>query len=493
MSADRLLTCLAECSTRLDGADTWPVLMKQILALVGEASGATRTWVFQTITLTDQHVIQDHLFEHISEDCWQLQLRKRFRLFRTALSAPDYHDLVRDRQRGLPSLLVTAEIAPGFLKASLERQKTAAMLSAPILVEGQWWGTIGLDDCQGGADWNATTIKFLQTIAGLIAGSIHRERQRVRSQQVAVMERTTGGGLWELDVLRGDVWCSETLFHLLGYPPPCARLTIRRLLRHILPEDRALVMASARRCMREGLPAFRLDVRAWRHDRTLLWWELIIDVTETRPLDGFPLRMTGIVLEVNDRKTQELELARTAATDPLTGLANRRSFEALATRLLENKPGSGTLLVIDIDLFKHINDCFGHAAGDEVLRHLAIVGRSVLRDGDLIGRLGGEEFAVLLQMDGPEAYAVADRLCQAVREMAVTAPSWEHSSVVVKITISIGIAHPCPFEDPKFALSEALRRADRALYGAKKRGRNQICHDTEGRQSAISRDNRAKK
>jgi diguanylate cyclase (GGDEF)-like protein len=164
-----------------------------------------------------------------------------------------------------------------------------------------------------------------------------------------------------------------------------------------------------------------------------------------------------------------LELAHLAATDHLTGLLNRRAFEDEAQRALalaERDPSEIGLGMLDLDKFKLVNDCFGHAAGDHVLREVVATIRSELRRGDLFGRIGGEEFTLLLPDTAPgEAAALAERLRLAVAamEIPVNAPA------PLRITISIGLAH--------WGVGQSLPRlmeiADRALFQAKTNGRNQ--------------------
>jgi len=163
-----------------------------------------------------------------------------------------------------------------------------------------------------------------------------------------------------------------------------------------------------------------------------------------------------------------------AESDPLTGLPNRRGFEARAAAALQAARRTGapsTLLALDLDRFKRINDGHGHPAGDAVLRALAVVLRDGLRAQDVPGRLGGEEFAVLLPATGPEeATAIAARLLAAVPH-AVPHPGGAGEVV----TTSIGLAQ-VPRGRPGRALAVALARADRALYAAKRGGRNRVEH-----------------
>ncbi|WP_433291505.1 diguanylate cyclase domain-containing protein [Actinoplanes sp. CA-030573] len=157
-------------------------------------------------------------------------------------------------------------------------------------------------------------------------------------------------------------------------------------------------------------------------------------------------------------RTKHEQATRAADLDPLTGIANRRAFDS-AVRRAQSLPGAAdapvTVMIIDGDRFKQINDTMGHSAGDTALREMARVLAAELRDQDLIARLGGDEFAALLPDVAPAAAAVvAERMVEAVRHLP-DCPT----------TISIGVASA-----PAIALDDALRRADQAMYEAKRAG-----------------------
>jgi len=181
-----------------------------------------------------------------------------------------------------------------------------------------------------------------------------------------------------------------------------------------------------------------------------------------RLLEELVASQTRDLTEAN-RLLQEL-----ASRDSLTEIYNRRYFHELATIELERSRRSGrqaSLLLIDIDHFKRVNDSFGHAAGDEVLKGVVATVKTLLRDSDLFARIGGEELVVLMPETGIDAARlVAERLRAAIEGDRYSLPN--HS---VTVTASIGLAvTPIPPEP----LAELLERSDRALYAAKAAGRN---------------------
>ena len=165
------------------------------------------------------------------------------------------------------------------------------------------------------------------------------------------------------------------------------------------------------------------------------------------------------------------EIYQLAIHDALTELYNRRHFVEMADKEIARamrhvRPLS--LCIVDVDLFKPINDRYGHISGDEVLRQIAGLLRRHARSDDLAARIGGEEFALLLpECDADAAQAFAERLRETVADAAF-APGGEPQ----RITVSIGIATLAPGRDTRPALMAA---ADAALYRAKSQGRNRVC------------------
>lgn len=191
-------------------------------------------------------------------------------------------------------------------------------------------------------------------------------------------------------------------------------------------------------------------------------------VREHRVPGGYTVALRS---EVTHLKQIERELRRLATVDELTELANRRQFFDRGRRMLERARRKGrpvALLLFDLDHFKRINDTYGHAAGDLVLRRVATVCRETLRSGDLVARLGGEEFAVLLaEADVIEAEAVAERLRAAIANLDI-----HYRGRRIPVSASIGIALPEPGRED---LEACLAAADRALYRAKHGGRDRVC------------------
>ncbi|NTS76657.1 diguanylate cyclase [Catenovulum sp. SM1970] len=176
--------------------------------------------------------------------------------------------------------------------------------------------------------------------------------------------------------------------------------------------------------------------------------------------------------EVRERELLAIkeELAELASSDPLTGLKNRRCFfEGAEKEFLRFKrlSASFTVLMIDLDNFKSINDTYGHAAGDLVLKAFAELTQGLFRDYDIVARFGGEEFVILLpETNCDSAFRVAQRLRSQTAKHKITYQDYR-----IKLTASIGIAE---VEKADVDINASIERADNAVYLAKKQGRNQV-------------------
>ncbi|MCU6432507.1 diguanylate cyclase [Undibacterium sp. Jales W-56] len=177
----------------------------------------------------------------------------------------------------------------------------------------------------------------------------------------------------------------------------------------------------------------------------------------------------GIYRDVTQRKMLERELQRLATIDTLTCIQNRRAFLENAEQLFKSSQRydtSITLLMLDLDFFKAINDRYGHLGGDKVLVRFAQTVGQELRESDLFGRIGGEEFCIMLQQATREdALIAAERIRERVQELVFDGPAGELFTLTVSIGVSTNRA-----DDER--LGKLLERADKALYQAKRSGRN---------------------
>lgn len=216
-----------------------------------------------------------------------------------------------------------------------------------------------------------------------------------------------------------------------------------------------------------------------RHERR--WFFARVTRLDTANSDGVTSAAVISHQDVTARKLLELELKHLAESDELTGLKNRRRFFAdieKAFERLNHADIPASLFIVDLDHFKTINDTHGHSVGDEALCHAAEQFRRAIRRRDLLARIGGEEFAVLLpNTDEWGAIMVAER----VRAL-IAASTMKAQVGTISLTVSIGVTSLR--KDDRNA-EDALGRADRALYRAKEEGRNRVRAATMGLMSSV--------
>ncbi|HEY5994112.1 MAG TPA: diguanylate cyclase [Gallionellaceae bacterium] len=308
---------------------------------------------------------------------------------------------------------------------------------------------------------------------------------RVSEQSLKIAQSIAHLGHWEWDVSTGEFLWSEETYRILGYKPQVFPASYDAFLQTVHHDDRERVAREINKA-REGI-GFDIEYKIILPNGTVRVVhgkaEFIRIGPASRPRIFGTIQdvggarqttMLGVIQDITEQKELEWQLEEQANTDALTGCASRRNFfEHAAEEILRvhRYGGEMSMLMLDLDYFKAVNDKYGHAMGDITLKKLVEASRSVLREVDMLGRIGGEEFAVLLPETGSErALEVAERLRQAIADTEV--PLKEGA---LHFTASIGVATLAKNDASTEML---LKRADQALYKAKKSGRNRVCAAT---------------
>ncbi len=301
---------------------------------------------------------------------------------------------------------------------------------------------------------------------------------RKSEQRLRVAQSVAHLGHWELDMQSGAMQWSEETYRVLGMDPNSAGSSLESFLNAVHPDDRQHVASRLAEARHGGeldmdfrivLPDGRLRVV---HGKGVL---MSFADDDRRPeLMGtvqWVKEMIGVVQDITERKEMEWRLEHEARTDALTGCATRRHFMEQANMELarvRRYGGKLSMLMLDLDHFKRVNDSHGHHVGDLTLQKLAQVCHEVLRQGDIAGRLGGEEFGVLLvETDKASAMEAAERLRLAIAAAEVPL----EDGGCVRFTASIGVATAEPGDGN---IEAVFKRADHALYEAKNNGRNRV-------------------
>lgn len=464
-----LLSSIARGAEELTSGKGWPEGVNDLLADLGIITGVSRVWIFQVFELTEKYIIQDYTFEWAKRPEYIQLGMPTFSMFKTMIDSHSYRKLIESRKRGEWQKVITRRLDPSFLRDYLEQQNILSMLTIAIMVEGEWWGLLGFDDCEREYDWSDTEVGLLRTAAFLISSAVLRDRLSAKRRQFAILSQLSNTSTWEYDFQSGHLWCSPELIHTYRGATENIRLTLTGAMRLVLPVDRKKIINALHAFLDSDMLDFRRDIRIVTDCGTFRWVELLGKLH--RNSAGKPVQFAGIAVDISHRKMEEQRLLVEATTDPLTGIMNRRMLERgiwqLIGRLREPGAGPIALLMVDLDRFKEVNDTYGHGTGDTVLKRFAELCGGMLRKSDFVGRLGGDEFCVVLENTNLEqAKAIGWRLIETVNRETVF--SEKHR---VGFSISIGLV--C--SDDQFATPmQLLDRADTALYRAKKAGRNRL-------------------
>ena len=314
-------------------------------------------------------------------------------------------------------------------------------------------------------------IDQIQHVADHLALAIHRQEAlsalREERRRLKEAERIAEMGHWEWHYDSGTVIWSDQIFRMLGREPGEVEPSFEVFLQHVHPEDRDRVKATLERAL-ASRDVETLDFRMIRPDGTVRWWE---DRWTIRRLGGEPV-LTGIAHDITERKNAEEALEHLARHDPLTDLSNRRVLrEELAEALHRaDRDRPSTLLFLDVDNFKLVNDAVGHDAGDRFLIQFAGLLEDIVRPMDHVVRIGGDEFAVLLEDIGREPGGeTADRIRSATAEYR-----FSEDGFFFNPTVTVGGVVIDRDACGDHTADEFLDRAELAMRRGKEHGKNRV-------------------
>jgi diguanylate cyclase (GGDEF)-like protein/PAS domain S-box-containing protein len=343
-----------------------------------------------------------------------------------------------------------------------------AFATAPLLdAEGRIIGARGVAQDVTEQDRHDAAIAAALRRGELLDHILWRMRQEVLAPRMmkaaleALVTALAAEGCAVVDALGDGV--TPSVLHQFGGAPGTVLPTAISLLEASTPESTQAVAPDGRLvlvCPSQTRFGEQAGFVMWRPPGGRLW-------------DGDELVLassaTGIIRVILEHEAIQREMARQARTDPLTGLLNRRAFmDEMARRIdrLEHETLPGTLMFIDVDHFKMLNDCRGHDIGDEALCIIASLLRATVRPTDLVARLGGDEFA--LWLDGADEFAAAER----AESLRVNGPRLlEHlrNGHELALTVSTGVATRWPGQGED--IETLIHRADQAMYEVKRAGR----------------------
>lgn len=289
-------------------------------------------------------------------------------------------------------------------------------------------------------------------------------------ERMGMAVRVGGLGIWDYDLARDRLTCDEQWYRIMGRDPAQPVRNIAAFRAFVHPDDAERVTEvrqTAAQLVAEGLD-YGMVFRIIRPDGTLRWLRSAGHVVEDD--EGQPRRAVGFVVDITEAHLAEAKLHRQTQEDPLTGLANRRRWDAELAKACLHATRTGepvTMVMVDVDQFKLYNDRHGHVAGDEALKAVADILKAIARRPyDLAARYGGEEFVLLLPgVDEPGA--ILRTIGEELAKRAIAHPA---SPVAPYLTVSCGCVVALELADA--TPLDLITACDRALYRAKETGRN---------------------
>lgn len=290
------------------------------------------------------------------------------------------------------------------------------------------------------------------------------------SHRLNTIIESTDAGTWEWNVQTDELIINERWASMVGYTieelKPISTKTWLRILHEADHEKFQRIFQSH---VLGKTPFYSADLRL-KHKQGHEVWIRDHGKIVTRTEEGEPEWFSGTHIDITQQKELEFELLKQSRIDSLTGLANRRYFiEQIERAITHAKRTSSqlSLLVTDVDLFKKINDRFGHSAGDRVLEKLAKIMSERVRSSDLVARIGGEEFAVMLpDTTINDAFKLAEELKEAVNSQPIRL-----KDIQLSLSVTIGISS---LSGENATWSSLYSSADKAMYQGKKDGRNRV-------------------
>lgn len=326
-------------------------------------------------------------------------------------------------------------------------------------------------------------IQILAEAFDTMLDTLEGSTDQLRYQRACLDFALDGGqmGTWEWDPQSDFCVMDKRGLHLLGYEH--INTDVRSLIH---PDDSDLSRANMALHLEGIQPYYSTELRLKHHDGHWSWASMQGRLGSTGLNDSHP-RVFGIFMDITQRKrVEELEQEKAAHyrrlsnIDPLTGLSNRRHFMEQALSILQQASRYGhtvALAMADIDFFKKVNDTYGHTAGDALLKVFGAILSQFMRQSDIVGRYGGEEFIFLLpETSLDEAFATMEKLRGKIETNPV---SVEGQDIAFTSSFGLCIFKPIPGEhasadDLQKTLESLIKCADSCLYQAKKEGRNRV-------------------
>lgn len=471
LGREAILKAVGNAAEGLFRGETLQESVPAMLEALGRATGADRAYIFENTQIDGDQVLTSQRFEWVTKGV-QPQIEN-----------PDLQDLdFRGSGFGRWMELLSRNAVvrgqvndfPAGEQALLREQEIRSILVVPIFSRNDWWGFMGFDETKWEREWSPPEQDALRAAAGILGAAIERQRAEQALNQSEARYRAIVGD--QIDLISryspdGHITFANQAFKdYFGWDDET--LKGKNIWDTMTDENRYRLRMKIGSLTQEK-PASTTKSLNLNADGELRWQEW----TDRGIFDeaGRLVEVQAVGRDIDEQEKLRRDIERQALTDSLTGLLNRRAIMdqiEMEWHRAKREPKPLSLVMIDVDKLKMINDEYGHLAGDEALMRIGELLHKSMRRYDGVGRWGGDEFLLVLPKTGiEEANRVARRLLETINASQIEAGKGDS----IRLEASLGVACETEFAgDEKKGVEALLARADGALYAAKEGGRNRV-------------------
>lgn len=456
-----VMSNLADMAARFLQHSDWLQLLRSMMPSLSRALVVDAIYLYQTDIEEDQ--VSGTLLTQWRRD--QKEHVRTFKQLNHKLSR--WYPAIQQLTKGSMVAGLAADM-DGMLQPVLKRFRIQAIALVPVMVDGHWWGLLGVEQHHSSREWNQVELDALKMLATALGNAVKRQQFESSLKQAAAVFESTREGIMVTDASNRIIQVNQSLLHMLGY-------------------EEAEVLGNTPAMFASGRhePGFYhqmwLQLSEKGHWQGEVWnrrkngeiYPELLSISTIVDVTGKVSHYVAVFADITQLKASEQELAYLAHHDVLTDLPNRLLMSSRlqnAVDLAKRDQHQFAVLMMDLDRFKYINDSFGHPSGDELLKLVAASLKHRLRDIDTVARFGGDEFIILLE----QLHQTEDAARFATELINDMSQPWLLSNnAEVRIGASIGISiYPDHGTDGEMLLSNA----DAALYRAKEQGRGRFAY-----------------
>lgn len=456
-----VMSNLADMAARFLQHSDWLQLLRSMMPSFSRALAVDAIYLYQ-------NTVQQDLVTGTLLTQWRRDQKEHIRTFKQLNNKISrWYPAIQQLAKG--NLVAgQAQDMDKMLQPMLKRFRIQAIALMPVMVDGVWWGLLGVEQHYSSREWNHAELDALKMLATALGNAVKRQQFESSLQQAAAVFESTREGIMVTDASNRIIQVNQSLLQMLGYNEE-----------EVIGNTPA--MFSSGRHDENFYRQMWQDLKEQGHWQGEVWnrrkngeiYPELLSINTILNASQQVSHYVAVFADITQLKASERELAYLAHHDVLTDLPNRLLMSSRlqnAVDLAKRDQHQFAVLMMDLDRFKYINDSFGHPAGDELLRLVAASLKQRLRDIDTVARFGGDEFIILLEQlhQSEDAARFATQL---INDMSQ--PWLLSNNAEVRIGASIGISvYPDHGAEGEILLSNA----DAALYRAKEQGRGRFAY-----------------